>query len=161
MDINKVDIDSLLIKILKKNSSSMMDKNILPMNDSTSFTKVAFDLYRVDNDPYNGLWISKDLDGKQYLVRTEDPTYDYHDRGDWVAITDYDCANVTLAYKNAPIVSFSSEEFGFDTKSVISFKDVILDKISGDDKFFSEVMLEQPAEKLNAIFETFPELKKG
>ena len=156
-----MDIDSLLIKILKKNSSSMVDKNVLPMDDSVSFKKVAFDLYRVDNDPYNGLWVSKELDGKQHLVRTEDPTYNYQDNGDWVAITDYDCANITLAYKNAPIVSFSSEEFGFDNENVISFKNVILDKISSDDKFFSEVMSDQPREKLSAIFETFPELKRG
>ena len=156
-----MDIDSLLISILKKNSGSLADKSIVPKDDTISFRKIAFDLYRVDNDPYDGLWVSKEVDGRDFLVRTDDPQYHYEDRGSWSAITNHDKDNITLSYKNAPIASFSSNDFGFNDDNIMSFKDALLDKISADNKFFNEVMGDQPNEKLTAILETFPELKEG
>tara|TARA_B100000131_G_scaffold322708_1_gene377680 strand:+ start:5191 stop:5670 length:480 start_codon:yes stop_codon:yes gene_type:complete len=154
-----MNLDKLLIDILKKNSESLLDKDKIAMDDEVLIKKVAFDFYKVDNDPYNGLWKSEESDdGKTYLVRASDPRFDHKQSGDWSAISDYDSTNVTLSYKAIPIVRLSGEEYGFSKDNIFEFKDAVLDKVSSDSRFLNEIISGQPDSKLSAIYQSFPEL---
>ena len=154
-----MNLDELLIDILKKKSDSLLDKDRIPVDGSILIKKVAFDFYKVDNDPYNGLWTTEESDdGSTYLVRASDPKFEQKEAGDWVAISDYDSNNITLSYKSVPIVRMSSDEYGFSKENIFEFKDAILEKVSSDARFLEEIMSSQPDAKISAIYQSFPEL---
>ena len=157
------EIDGLLSTILKSASKTVADKDRVEVTAENSkfIRKVAFDVYRVDNDPYDGLWMMQEADdGKNYLVRASDPQFDYKKSGEWEAVTDYGQENITLAYKNVPIARFSSKEFGFTPETASNVKSVILEKAASDEEFLKGVLVMQPESKRQAICSTFPELKK-
>ena len=154
-----MNLDELLIDILKKNSDSLSDKDKIVMNDNLLVKKVAFDFYKVDNDPYSGLWKSEEgEDGKAYLVRASDPKFEHKEAGDWSAISDYDSKNITLSYKSIPIVSMSGDEYGFSRDNIFDFKDAVLEKVSSDGRFLNEIISGEPESKVSAIYQSFPEL---
>lgn len=158
------DIDKVLIKTLAKQSASLADKNAIKFDDSLvaqgHIKKIAFDVYRVDNDPYKDLWMLQDIDGVPHLVRSSNPQFEETVVGDWSATSDYDKRNITLAYKNKPIARFSSDIYGFTPEDVLTFKEALLDKIGNDDGFLKEVFAEQPEGKKNSLISSFPELEK-
>ncbi len=153
-------IDEALINFFKKADT---DKSVLPFDErlvkTGHYKKVAFDLYRVDNDPYNNLWLLEDIDGKSHLVRASDPQYEIKEAGSWNAVSDFDKKNITLTYKKVPIVRFSSDEYGFNSDNIMTFKVALLERITKDKSFLKDVILEQPSEKISALVETFPEFK--
>lgn len=153
-------LDNMLIKLAKKQSSDLGVKDTILITSLVSFKKVAFDMYKVDNDPYESLWALQEIDGKQHLVRASDPQFETRKSGDWEAISDYDKKNVTLSYKNIPITRFSSDEYGFSSNDISLFKSAIIEKSSSDDSFVKELLKEQPSNKRDALILTFPELKK-
>jgi hypothetical protein len=158
------ELDKVLLTTLKKQSSSMVDKNIIPVNDdimnSGHIKKVAFDVYRVESDPYNDLWLLEDVNGRPHLVRASDPKYEYTQAGEWTVASDYDRKNVTLSYKNTPISRFSSSEYGFSEDEIFSFKQSVLERVASDESFVKEVFATQPKQKVESITSTHPELKK-
>lgn len=157
-------IDKLLISLEKKTSKSLADKNIIRFSDKLleqgDIVKVAFDVYRVDNDPYCDLWVLEEVDGAPHLVRASDPRTEQEVDGAWVVTSDYDKQNVTLSYKTLPIARFSSSEFGFTKDEIILFKSSILERVKGDDDFVKQIIAEQPTSKRQHISTAFPELKK-
>jgi hypothetical protein len=156
-------LDNILANLLQKQSRDLDDKVVVEVTNDIAFQKVAFDLVRITQSPYNpydGLWTLSEVEGRKFLVRASDPKFEYKDAGDWSAISDYDCKNVTLAYKSIPIHRFSSSEYGFSTDDVGIFRTTILDKTASDDKFLKEVLSEQPSMKKESLVTTFPELKK-
>jgi hypothetical protein len=155
-------IDGVLTSFIKSASKSISEKDRVAVTEENEkfIKKIAFDVYRVDNDPYDGLWLMQEADDGKYLVRASDPHFDHKKNGDWEAITDYSQENITLAYKNVPIVRFSSKEFGFTSDTVSSFKSAVLDKASTDEEFLKGVFSMQPESKRAAISNTFPEFKK-
>lgn len=158
------DIDKVLIKTLRKQSPSIAHKTRIKFSDDLVKTgqvrKEAFDVYRVDNDPYENMWLLEDVGGVPHLVRASDPIFESAEKGDWIAISDYDKKNITLSYKNAPIARFSSDDFGFDLESIMTFKSALLDRVSEDEEFIKEVLAEQPRSKREDLTVSFPELKK-
>ncbi len=160
-----MDLDNILINILKKSSKSLADKNRIPMDGEFIIKKIAFDFYKVDNDPYSGLWTTEESadDGKMYLVRASSSEFEsIESEGSegWSAISDYDIENITLSYKNIPIARLSHDEYGFNQDNLFAFKEALLDKVSSDGKFLKEIMSEQPIDKASAIYQSFPELNK-
>ena len=153
-------LDDMLIKFTKKQSSDLGVKDQIEITDSILFKKVAFDRFRVENDPYESLWAIQDIDGKPHLVRASDPQFETRKNGSWEAISDYDKKNVTLSYKNIPITRFSSDEYGFSSGDISIFKSALIEKTSSDDSFLKELLSEQPVSKRDALVSTFPELKK-
>jgi hypothetical protein len=133
---------------------------MVKVTDDILIKKIAFDVFKVDNDPYNGLWTTKDVDGEPYLVRMSSPDYEYSSSGDWTAASDYDRENITLSYKEAPIMRFSADEYGFTRDDIITFKSAVLDRTSTDEEFIKSILLEQTDAKRSALLVTFPELKK-
>ena len=96
------DIDNILRNVTSGKSNSLADKKVLAFDESMVerglIKKVAFDVYRVENDPYDGLWIVENVDGHPHLVRASNPTFDSKVAGDWNAVSDYENDNVTLSY---------------------------------------------------------------
>lgn len=153
-------LDEMLINLSRKQSSDLGVKTQLEVNDSVSFKKVAFDRFKVENDPYESLWALQEIDGKHFLVRASDPQFETKKSGDWEAISDYDRKNVTLSYKNIPITRFSSSDYGFSSDDISIFKSALIEKSSSDDSFVKELLKDQSQNKREALVSTFPELKK-
>jgi hypothetical protein len=157
-------IDKVLVNTLRKEAKSLGEKTVIPysidMEKTGEITKFAFDVYKVDNDPYNGLWTLEDIDGRQHLVRASDPQFEENARGDWSVISDYDRANVTLAYKKVPVARFGSKDYGFGSDDISTFKSALLERIHQDESFVKDVFAEQPATKREALGKSFPELTK-
>lgn len=157
-------LDKILIDSFKKESSNLANKDVIPFTEEFEkegrFQKIAFDVYRVENDPYNHLWLLQDIDGKSHLVRASDPQFNSDELGNWSAISDYDRSNITLAYKKVPIARFSANDYGFNGEDVLTFKSALLERIGTDDTFVKEVLAEQPSTKRQALANTFPELQK-
>ena len=153
-------LDKILIDFFKNKSDNLGHKTAIELTDDVRIKKVAFDLFKVDNDPYDGLWASEDVDGQKYLVRVSSPEYMYKDSGDWTAISDYDRENVTLSYKNTPVIRFSSSEYNFSNDDIMTFKSAVLERASGDSVFIKNVLLDQPEEKRQSLISTFPELSQ-
>lgn len=153
-------LDEMLINLARKQSKDLGVKTQIEVTDAISFKKVAFDRYKVDNDPYESLWALQDIDGRQHLVRASDPQFESKKTGEWEAISDYDKKNVTLAYRSIPITRFSSDEYGFSSEDISIFKSALIEKTSSDDTFIKELFKDQPQSKRDALVSTFPELKK-
>lgn len=156
-------IDKVLADFVNKSSKKVANKNMIPYSDelenSGEIKKIAFDVYRVANDPYKDLWNVEQVDGKTYLVRASDPQPSLEARGDWTAITSHDKKDITLAYKKVPIARFSSDSYGFKGKDIFTFKSALLDSVK-DSSFVKNVLLEQPESKRTALANEFPEFKK-
>jgi len=155
------ELDKILMDLSNKRRKDVSSKNRLLLTDDIKIKKVAFDRYKVLSDHYDGLWkIDEDSDGQKHLVRASDPIYNTEDSGDWSATSDYDMRNITLAYKHVPIYRFCSDDFGFSSEDIFTFKSALLDRVRDDREFVSDVLSDQPEQKFAAIIATFPELKE-
>lgn len=156
-------IDKVLLDVIKRNSKNTGDKNKIAyskdLESSGDIKKVAFDVYRVANDPYKDLWNLESVDGQDYLVRASDPQPALESRGDWTAISSHDKRDVTLAYKKVPIARFSSDKYKFNKDELFTFKSALLENVK-DSEFIKNVLMEQPESKRIALVSEFPELKK-
>lgn len=154
------DLDSILIELQEKRASNISHKNKIKLTDDIQIKKVAFDMYKVLRDQYDDIWKVEDIEGEKFLVRSSDPKYSEKDAGPWVVTGNYDNDSVTLSYKNVPLCSFSSEEFGFSGDDIFTFKSALLDVIDTDKDFLKKVIERQPKAKVAAISDLFPELLK-
>jgi hypothetical protein len=163
-DKYRTDVDSVLKGFLEKTATSLKSANSIAYTqalvDAKAIRKIAFDVYRVEDDPYKSLWLLEDIEGKPYLVRASEPTFEANKHGDWSAVSDYEHRNVTLAYKNIPIARFSSESYGFLPEDISSFKTALLELAGEDQSFVKEIFADQPEDKRTALAYTFPELNK-
>jgi hypothetical protein len=159
-----VNIDDAIINVLSPKIKSIGDIKSFAVSkellDSGCLRKIAFDVYKVENDPYDGLWLLEDVGGRQHLVRASNPEFEMTTQSEWSAVTDYDKENITLNYKNAPIARFSSSEYNYTKEEASTFKSALLDMIKNDELFVKDVLASQPHSKLEAITSTYPELKK-
>ena len=154
------ELDSILIKLHKKQATNISSKDRIKVTDDLQIKKVAFDMYRVLKDQYNDLWKVEDVEGERFLVRSSDPKYTEREEGSWIVTGSYDGDSVTLSYKKVPICSFSSEEYGFSSEDIFTFKSALLDVIEEDEGFMKKVIGKQPEAKVAAIKRLFPELLK-
>jgi hypothetical protein len=150
------ELDNILFDLYQKRIKDVSKKNKISMDEAVGLKKVAFDIYKIMNDQYNDLWRVED----GFLVRSSDPKYQVKEGGDWSAVSSYDGKIVTLAYKNVPVCNFSSEEYGFSTEDVFTFKSALLDEVSQNNDFLKNVFSSQARSKKEALTNVFPELKK-
>ena len=159
------ELDKVLISLHKKNLPNHMKDKIKYTSD-IKLKKVAFDVYKIDNGEsmkqhYDNLWALEEHNGSPYLVRVSDPKFSTNYRDDnWSVSSAYDNTNIVLAYKNVPIANFSSTEFGYNEENITIFKQAVLDKVLDDNEFAQDVFSMQSMDKVSALQETFPELKK-
>jgi len=150
------ELDNILFDLYQKRTKDVSKKNKIALSEAVGLKKIAFDIYKVMNDQYNDLWRVED----GFLVRSSDPKYQVKEGGDWSAVSSYDGDIVTLAYKNVPVCNFSSDEYGFSTNDVFTFKGALLDEISENNDFVKNVFSSQTKSKREALTNVFPELKK-
>lgn len=149
-------LDGILFDLYQKRITDVSKKNKIAISEAVGLKKVAFDIYKVMNDQYDDLWRVED----GFLVRSSDPKYEVKEGGDWSAVSSYDGKIVTLAYKNVPVCNFSSEEYGFSTEDVFTFKGALLDEVSENNDFIKNIFSSQARSKKEALTNVFPELKK-
>ena len=154
------ELDKVLLQLQENRSSNLSAKNRIKFSEDLHIKKVAFDMYKVLRDQYDDLWKVEEVEGERFLVRSSEPKFSQKDEGNWVVTGNYDCDSVTLSYKNVPICSFTSEEFGFDSNDIFTFKSALLDVIETDEGFVKKVLEKQPKAKVSAIRNLFPELIK-
>ncbi len=155
-------LDNVLINLYKTRVKdvSKLDKIAFSEAEKGGIKKVAFDIYKVMNDQYDGLWKVEEVGGTKFLVRASDPKFDTKDDGSWSATSSYDGNNVTLAYKNVPICKFESDSFGFSPNDVGTFKSAVLEELKENPEFLKGVFKSQSKLKTEALTNVFPELKK-
>jgi hypothetical protein len=157
-------IDRVLLDVINKTSGDIGKTNKIAYSEELeangTIKKVAFDVFRMENDPYDGLWIVEDVDGSPHLVRASDPQYDQTHDGSWTVTSNYDKNNVTLSYNKFPIAGFSSDKYGFSSDDIITFKSALLKSVNTDETFVQDVLKEQPESKRLALLEAYPEFKK-
>ena len=162
-----VDVDGFLKSHFSKQASNQFPEKI-PFTEegvqAGKFRKIAFDAYRVDNDPYEGLWLLQDIDGQPHLVR--DASFDISDKQEelsssgWTVRSNLSRDNITLSYNKFPIAAFSSDEYGFDSADIMIVKSSILDNIESDPEFLLGVLRSQPKSKQLTLASSFPEFRK-
>jgi len=138
------------------------DDSRLPYNTHGHlFTKVAFDVFKLNNSPVESYWIlEKAEDGKEYLVADYErgASDDLSAQSDWEALSDKTSSNVTLLYKGVPIKRFASSQYNFDESDASVFKDALVDKLTKDKEFVGKLMEILPEDKKSALSGLFPEL---
>lgn len=147
---------SKLIELMEKKEEKL---NRIPADSVRNrMHKVAFDVYNIENDPYNNLWmLESSVDGKEYLVRMENDLQDAK-TGDWVATSNENGTSITLAYKNVPIQRLSGKIFGFSKGDVELFKKALVEKVINDNTFRSKILNMQTEERKIELTKAFPEL---
>lgn len=106
------------------------------------FRKVAFDVYKPLNGS-NRLWeLREGDDGQKYLFALYDEPEDItvqsgkEARASWSATPDKDGKNITLSFKNVPIVRFASARYKFAPEEAENFAGFL--EAKAQDKQFLE-----------------------
>ena len=115
--------------------------------------KVAFDQYK----PLSGadtLWELREEAGTKYLYSVYDDATDLTaksaDDADWQATSDRDGKNVTLSFKQFPLVRFAAAEHGFAPDEADGFAKFLQTK-ARDQEFVSELVKQLPDAKQAAL----------
>jgi hypothetical protein len=154
------ELDKILLDLFKKNSSDLSVKDRIPLDEDLGIRKVAFDMYKVYGDHYDGLWKVEEDGDKKFLVRASDPRFGTQELDKWTASSNYEHTDVTLKYRGVPICSFSADQYGFKGEDIFTFKSALLDIVKEDQGFIKKVIASQPKLKAEAISNMFPELIK-
>ncbi len=149
-----------LIEFLKNKEAKTNDK-LLVDDIRHRMTKVAFDVYSIENDPYDALWRleSNADDGKDYLVRMDgEGTSAETKTAGWTAASNESGTSITLSYKDIPLQRLSGKIFGFAKDDVGFFKKALLEKVSKDESFRGKILDMQSDERKLELIRAFPEL---
>ncbi len=149
-----------LIEFLKTKEAKTDDK-LMVENVRHRMHKVAFDVYSVDNDPYDALWRleSNADDGKEYLIRMDgDGAAAETKTAGWTASSNESGSSITLAYNSVPVQRLSGKIFGFSKDDVGLFKKALLEKVSGDETFREKILDMQSDDRKAELVMAFPEL---
>jgi hypothetical protein len=116
--------------------------------------KVAFDIYKQIGDKVENLWELREEDGTKYLYSVYDDAADLtaksSDDADWQATSDRDGKNVTLSFKQLPLVRFAAAEHGFAPDEADGFAKFLQTK-ARDQEFVSELVKQLPDAKQAAL----------
>lgn len=154
-----IDYGALAGSMKKEEKSQAVNKIAVDNAVRGRMVKVAFDVYNIENDPYDTLWkLETAEDGKEYLTRMDDGEAVETKTGGWAAISNEAGNSITLSYKGVPIQRLSGKIFGFDKKDVGLFKKALLEKVASNDGFKNKLIEMQPEEKKSELYRAFPEL---
>jgi len=151
--MNKFNLDLLPI-------AQTVNKRIMVRGNEHKLTRVAFDMFRINDNPET-LWkIQSDDDGNEFLVRTYTlPEEELSAQGDWAVISDKKKANLTISYKGVPIHRIIASEYGANTSDDSDLlANVLRQKLATDIDFSKKLLKSLPSTKLKAVANLFPEL---
>jgi len=149
-----------LVEFLNKKKEAQSNDKLAADSVRSRMRKVAFDVYSIENDPYDALWRleSNADDGKEYLVRMDNESTVETKTGGWAATSNESGSSITLAYRGVPVQRLSGKIFGFSKEDVGLFKKALLEKVSKDDNFRGKILDMQSDERKTELYRAFPEL---
>lgn len=151
----------LMEKIDYKKVAQKLFPNKIPYSPNKHlFTKVAFDVFRLNSPSVESYWVLEKCDDGEYLVATYDDISDIKSESEWNAESDKKGQNITLSYKNIPIRRFASDDFKFSSEDVHIFKQALIDKLNEDPDFVNKLLDTLPEDKKNSLMRLFPEFAK-
>lgn len=136
---------------------------VLYKDNAHNFTKVAFDVFQLNNAPVESYWIlEKAEDGQEYLVAKydEDTSLEVLASAKWDVLLDKDKKNATLSYKNTPIQRFASSDYGFTPEDAHLFQRALSNKMNTEKTFVRAFFESQSQERKKELLSKFPELEK-
>ena len=149
-----------LVEFLNKKKEAQSDDKLPVDAVRHRMRKVAFDVYNIENDPYDSLWRleSNADDGKDYLVRMDNDLTVEAKTGGWSATSNESGSSITLAYRGIPLQRLSGKIFGFSKDDVGIFKKALLEKVSKDESFKGKILDMQSDDRKAELVKAFPEL---
>jgi hypothetical protein len=123
-------------------------------------TRVAFDMFRLDNDKENLWQVQADDDGNEFLVRTYELPKDdtLQAKSEWTVTEDGKKASLTVAYHGMPIHRIVVAEYGVHTPDDVRLlRDLVQDKLA-DPNFADSMLATLPESKRAALFVVFPKI---
>ena len=150
-----------LLGFLNKKKEAKTDNKIPVDTVRHRMHKVAFDVYNLENDPYDALWRleSNADDGKEYLVRMDADVSTMESKtGGWDATSNEGGTSITLAYNGVPVQRLSGKIFGFSKADVGMFKRALLEKVAKSESFKNKILDMQSDERKAELIRAFPEL---
>lgn len=123
-------------------------------------TRVAFDLFKLDNDKENLWQVQADDDGNEFLVRTYELPKDesIQATSDWDVVLDSRKASLTVSYRGMPIHRLVAADFGAQGQDDAALlRDLVQAKLS-DGEFAARMLATLPEPKRAALQEMFPKL---
>lgn len=160
---SELDYKQLIEFLDKKNekNASASDNKLSVSDVANRMHKIAFDVYSIENDPYDSLWRleSSADDGKEYLVRMDiDSSGNDIKTANWSATSNELGTSITLSYRGVPIQRLSNKIFGFAKDDVGIFKRALLEKVSKDASFRTKIIDMQSNDRKVELIKIFPEL---
>lgn len=124
------------------------------------FSNIGFDLFRDSESEF--IWkLEKDADsGEEYIMRTASIDPAYKQANNWQAYVDSNKSAITLVYKGQAIKAFKKASLQFGEENVEDWRRYLIDKISSDPSFLSEVLAQVGENRRRLILAQFPELGK-
>ena len=149
-----------LVEFLNKKKEGQSNDKLAADSVRGRMRKVAFDVYSIENDPYDALWRleSNADDGKEYLIRMDNDSTVESKTGGWAATSNESGSSITLAYRGVPVQRLSGKIFGFSKDDVGLFKKALLEKVSKDENFRGKILDMQSDERKVELYKAFPEL---
>jgi len=150
----KFDFD---ISLLEK-TFGQPDKNRIPVKGNENrMIKVAFDMFRLDGDSKEDLWlVQADDDGNEFLVRTYDLPDEgvVHKESSWSVLMDKKGSAFTVAYNDIPISKIAASAYNvYSIEDAQLFKRILFRKLADDKNFADSFVQSLPEEKKNMLQE--------
>ena len=139
------------------------NRKILYSENANNFTKVAFDVFQLNNSPVESYWIlEKGEDGQEYLVAKydEDTSLEVLASAKWDVLLDSEKKNATLYYNGTPITRLAASQYGFNAQDAHLFQRILVNKMNTDNKFVKAFMHSQSDDRQKELLLKFPELAK-
>jgi hypothetical protein len=123
-------------------------------------TRIAFDLFRLDDDKENLWQVQADDDGNEFLVRTYELPKDasLKTASEWTVLEDARMANLTVAYQGVPVLRLAASDFGASGRDEVRMlRDLLQEKLA-EGEFAGRMLATLPAPKRAALAAAFPKL---
>lgn len=133
---------------------------ILLRGNEHRITRVAFDMFRLDDDRENLWQVQADDDGNEFLVRTYELPKDdgIQTTSEWHVQEDSRKASLTVSYRGMPIHRLVAAEYGANTTDEVKLlRDLVQAKLA-EPEFAGRMLTSLPEPKRAALLVTFPKL---
>lgn len=121
--------------------------------------RIAFDLFRLDEDKENLWQVQADDDGNEFLVRTyELPKEELQAKSDWSVVEDGRKASLTVSYHGMPVHRIVASDYGASVPGdVVLLRDLLRARLA-DDRFACRFLMSLPEPKRAALAAAFPKI---
>ena len=121
-------------------------------------TRVAFDLFRIDEDREHLWQVQADDDGNEFLVRTyELPKEDaLQAKSEWSVVEDGKKASLTVVFCGMPVHRLVASEYGARTPEEVGLLRDLLQTKLAEDEFAGRFIASMPGPKRAALAALFP-----